>query len=64
MESLIAQLANKLRTYLDGRVKDKGEKGTWANEQTFLLELVNLAEKISLNYLNNYELAPLPKSND
>lgn len=64
MESLIAQLANKLRTYLDGRAKDKGEKGTWANEQTFLLELVNLAEKISLNYLNYYELAPLPKSNE
>lgn len=29
MESLLVQLINKLNSYVEGRVKDKGEKKSW-----------------------------------
>jgi hypothetical protein len=28
------------------------------------MEVVSLAEKISLNFLNNYDISPLPKSSE
>lgn len=64
MESLLVQLINKINSYVESRIKDKGEKGMWNIEHKHLLEINNLSEKISLNYLNHYELAPMPKSNE
>lgn len=62
MESLMVELINRLNNYIENRIKDKGEKKSWVTEQTFLMEVVSLAEKISLNFLNNYDISPLPKS--
>ncbi len=62
MESLMVELINRLNNYIENRTKDKGEKKSWITEQTFLMEVVSLAEKISLNFLNNYDISPLPKS--
>ena len=62
MESLLAELISKLNSYIEGRVKDRGEKKSWITQQTFLIEVASLAEKISLNFLINYDISPLPKS--
>ena len=37
---------------------------TFEKEQKFLLELNSIAEKISLAYLEKYEVSPLPKCNE
>jgi len=54
MESLLTQLSHKLQQYIDKRVKLKGEKLEWSQEHAQLLDLAHLAEKIALNYLEEY----------
>ena len=43
MESLLSQLATSLEKYIERRVKEKGERLPWNEEQTWLMELMALS---------------------
>ncbi len=61
-------MINKVYDYLDvksGKAKKTTkEEMNFEKEQKFLLELNSIAEKISLTYLEKYEVSPLPKCNE
>ena len=47
----MGQLSQQLQQYLDKKVKSKGKFMEWSQEQVFVMEMMQLAEKISLGYL-------------
>ena len=60
---MLSQLSHQLHQYLEKRVKTKGAFTSWGQEQMFIMDIMHLAEKISLTYLDKYDICPLPKSN-
>lgn len=67
MESSLSQLIGNLYEFLEIKTgknsKLKKEEFTVEKEQKILMELNALAEKLSLTYLEKYEVSPLPKCN-
>ena len=66
MEANLAILIRKVYDYLDmktGKHKKTQEDMTFDKEQKFLLDINSLAQKLSLTYLEKYQVSPLPKCN-